>query len=94
MIMNEINKFDVIPNGLETYMVFTINKNLVFIDSMQFINTSLKKLVNNLSDGDFKYLSEELSAERLALVKQKGVYSYEYVDTFERFSETKIPDKR
>ena len=92
--MNEINKFDVIPNELETYMVFTINKNLVFIDSMQFINTSLKKLVNNLSDGDFKYLSEELSAERLALVKQKGVYSYEYVDSFERFSETKIPDKR
>ena len=92
--MNEINKFDVIPNGLETYMAFTINKNLVFIDSMRFINTSLKKLVNNLSDGDFKYLSEELSPERLELVKQKGVYSYEYVDSFERCSETKIPDKR
>ena len=34
----EINKFDVkasvIPNGLEKYMAFTINKNLVFTDSM------------------------------------------------------------
>ena len=37
LIMQEIGKFDVkvnvIPNGLEKYMVFTINKSLVFIDS-------------------------------------------------------------
>ena len=41
-------KIDVIPNGLEKYMAFILNKNLVFIDSMQFINSSLKKLVKNL----------------------------------------------
>ena len=38
LIMQEISKFDVkisvILNGLEKYMVFTINKNLIFIDSM------------------------------------------------------------
>ena len=34
------------------------NKNLVFIDSMQFINSSLDKLVENLSDEDLKYLIE------------------------------------
>ena len=38
LIIQEIGKFDVkvnvIPNGLEKYMAFTINKNLVFIDSM------------------------------------------------------------
>ena len=48
------------PNGLEKYMAFTINRNLVFIDSMQFMNSSLDSLVKNL-DGDFKYLSESLS---------------------------------
>ena len=57
-IINGINEFDVnvsvIPNGLEKYMAFTINKNLVFIDSKQFMNTSLEKLVKNLSDNDFK----------------------------------------
>ena len=41
LIFNELDKFDVkinvIPNGLEKYMAFFLNKNLVFIDSMQFI---------------------------------------------------------
>ena len=36
------------------YMAFNLNKNLVFIDSMQFMNSSLYKLVQNLSDKDFK----------------------------------------
>ena len=31
-------------------MAFTINKKLVFIDSMQFMNSSLDSLVKNLSD--------------------------------------------
>ena len=52
LIMQEIGKFDlktsVIPNGLEKYMVSTINKNLVFIHSMQFMNLSLDALVKNL----------------------------------------------
>ena len=51
LIMQEIDKFDVkvsvIPNGLEKYMAFTINKNFVFIDSMQFMNSSLDVLVKN-----------------------------------------------
>ena len=50
--MQEIGKCDakvnVIPNGLEKYMAFTINNNLVFIDSMQFIKSSLDTLVKNL----------------------------------------------
>ena len=59
LIFNELNKFDVnvsvIPNGLEKYMAFFLNKNLAFIDSMQFINSSLGKLVKHLSNKDFKY---------------------------------------
>ena len=62
LIFNELDKFDVkikvIPNGLEKYMAFFLNKNLVFIDSMQFMNSSLDKLVKHLSDEDFKYLTE------------------------------------
>ena len=60
-------------------MAFTINKNLVFIE---FMNSSLDSLVKNLSDNDFKYLSEEFNDEFLKLVKQKGVYPYEYVNSF------------
>ena len=66
-------------------MAFTINKNLVFIDSMQFINSSLDSLVKNLVDKDFKYLSEEYSGDLLKLVKGRGVYPYEYMDSFRNF---------
>ena len=50
-------------------MAFTINSNLVFIDSMHFMNSSVDALVKILSDNDFKYLSEELSGDLLRLVK-------------------------
>ena len=73
------------PNGLEKYIAFTINTNLAFINSMQFMNSSLDSLVKNLSDNDFKYLPEEISGEFLELVKQKGVYPCEYMDNFKNF---------
>ena len=95
--MQEFGKFDVkvsvIPNAIEKYMAFTINKNLVFIDSMQFINSSLNALVKNLSDNDFKYFPQEFSGDLLELVKQKGVYSYKYMGSFKKFSEDKLPDR-
>ena len=60
---------------------------------MQFMNSSLDSLVKNLTDKDFKYLSEEFSGELLKLVKEKGVYPYEYMGNFKRFNEDKLPDK-
>ena len=97
LIIKEISKFNakvsVTPNGLEKYMVFTINRNLVFIGSMQFMNSSSDSLVKNLSDNGFKYLPEEFSGEFLKLVKQKGVYPYEYMDSFKNFSENKLADR-
>ena len=78
LIFNELDKFDVkikvIPNGLEKYMALFLNKNLVFIDSIQFRNSSLDKLVKNLSNKYFKYLIEEFGSEYLELLKQKGAY--------------------
>ena len=73
LIFCELNKFDVkinvIPNGLEKYMAFVLGKNLVFIDSMQVMNSSLNKLVKTLSDEDFNYLLEEFGSENLGLLK-------------------------
>ena len=75
-------------------MAFFINKNLVFIGSMQFINSSLDKLVKNLSDEDFKYLVEEFGSENLEILNQKGTYPYEYMNNFERFNEEKLPARK
>ena len=97
LTIREIGKFDekvnVISNGLEKYMGFTINSNLVLVDSMQFMNASLDGLVKNLSDNNFKYSSQEFSGDLLELVKQKVVYPYEYMDSFYKFSEDKLPDR-
>ena len=89
LIKQEISKFDVkvnvISNVLEKYMVFTINSNLVFMGSVQFMNSSLEPLVKNLSDNDSKYLPQEYSGEQLKLVKRKRVYPYEYMDSLKKF---------
>ena len=60
---------------------------------MQFMNSILDTLVKNLSDNDFKHLSQEFSCEFLKLVKQKEVYPYEYMDSFKKFFNDKLPDR-
>ena len=54
---------------------------------MQFMNSSLEKLVKNLSGDDFKYLTKEFGCKDSELLKQKYAYLYEYMDSFKRFSE-------
>ena len=58
------------------------------------MNSSLDKLVKNLSDEDFKYLVEEFGSKNLELLKQKGAYPYEYMNSFERFNEEKLPARK
>ena len=69
------------------YMSFSINNKLSFIDSFQFLSSSLDSLVKNLAKDDFKYLSQKFNKNVLDLVKQKGFYTYEYVSDFEKFKE-------
>ena len=52
-------------------MPFILNKALFFIDSMQFMNFNLEKLVKNLSANDFKYSTQEFRSKTLELFKQK-----------------------
>ena len=49
-------------------MAFFWKKNLVFMDSMQFMSSSLDILLKNLSDEDFKYLVEEFISKNLELL--------------------------
>ena len=53
LIMQQPSKYalkvNVIANGLERFMSFTINIKLSFIDSFQFLSSSLDSLVENLS---------------------------------------------
>ena len=88
MVFHELKKIDekivVIPNGFEKYMAFILNKNLVFIDSMQFMNSSFEKqkLVKNFLDDDFKYLIQEFGSKNLYIyiyIKQTYYFMNKYV---------------
>ena len=74
-------------------MSFNINNKLNFIDSLQFLNSSLDSLVKNLDKDDLKYLGLEFDTNVLILVKQKGFYSYECASEFKKFNE-ELPSKR
>ena len=47
-----------------------------------------------MSDNGFKYLTEEFGSKNLELFKQKGANPYEYMDSFKRFGEEKLPDRK
>ena len=47
-----------------------------------------------MSDHDFKYLAKEFGSKNLELLKQKDAYPNKCMDSFKRFSEEKLPDKK
>ena len=56
--LGEVNlKINVIINGLENYMRFSINNKLNFVDSFQCLSFALDSLVKNLNKHDFKHLN-------------------------------------
>ena len=66
LIMQEIGKFknniNVIPNNMEKYMAFMIDRNLIFIDSFQFMNQSLSDLADDLPKDSFYHTKKELAS--------------------------------
>ena len=82
-----------IPNNMEKYMTFMLGNHLTFIDSFQFMGSSLDKLVSNLPKDDLIYTSKVFKGKRLNLISQKGVYPYDFMDSFEKFNQTELPTK-
>ena len=81
-----------IPNTLEKYMAFMLGNHLTFIDSMQFMSSSLDKLVSNLPTEAFNYINKEFKNEKFDLMRKKGIYPYDYMDSFDKFNE-QLPSK-
>jgi len=82
-----------IPNNMEKYMAFMLGNHLTFIDSFQFMSSSLDKLVSNLPTEALKYTCNRFKQEQFESMKQKGVYPYDYMDTFDKFNKTELPTK-
>ena len=66
---------------------------IVFKDSLKFMSSSLGALVNNLPKDAFINLNKYYTPEEAELIKQKGFYPYEYMDSEEKFNDTKIPPR-
>ena len=131
-----------IPNNMEKYMAFMLGNHLTFIDSFQFMSSSLENLVKNMtkcgkcdtcnpgrcikrsinSEGsiiqhktsfpcgectncknsvkacitpnydNLIYTSKKFKSKKLDLMARKGVYPYDYMDSFDKFNE-KLPTK-
>lgn len=87
----------VIPNNEERFMAIMLGK-LVFIDSLQFMNSSLDSLVSNLikdeKEDEFKLKEVKKFCDGpgydYKLIREKGIYPYEYMDSFEKFNEEKL----
>ncbi|CAL1294548.1 unnamed protein product [Larinioides sclopetarius] len=103
LIMQEIGKLkdyeiSVVPTTMEKYITFSLTKryqkfrvSLNFIDSYQFLSTSLEKLVKNLTVDKFNILKENFPHRDISLLLRKGVYPYEYMDSFQKFEEPRLP---
>ena len=131
-----------IPNNMEKYMAFMLGNHLTFIDSFQFMSSSLENLVKNITKcgkcetcdpgkcikrsinneghitqhktsfpcgkcrncknsgkacakpnyDNLKYTSKKFKGEKLDLMARKGLYPYDYMDSFDKFNE-KLPTK-
>ena len=84
---------NVIASNAEKYITFKIGKHLKFIDSYQFMASPLANLAKTLPAEKYIYTSEAFSGEKLDLMKVKGVYPYDYMDSFQKFSQTQLPKR-
>ena len=67
---------------------------LRFIDSFKFMSSRLDSLSGNLARGGHKFWGfEKYTEEQRELLIKKGIYPYEYMDSWDKFSEDKLPDK-
>ena len=95
------NKEDYISFSIKVPVDSYIDKNgeekdklieLRFIDSFKSMSSSLDSLTKNLVRGGKKLFGfEDYSELQYDLLTRKGVYPYEYVNSWDRFNETQLP---
>ena len=67
---------------------------IVFKDSLKFMSSSFGALVNNLPKDAFKILLKYFTPKQAEILKQKGFYPYEYMDSIEKFNDTEPPPQK
>lgn len=93
LLMQEISQVSgnltCVPNNMEKYITFSCG-NLKFIDSFQFMASSLDRLVKACPQEAFS-ITKKYGTEKHQLLMKKGIYPYEYMDNWDRFNEKELP---
>jgi len=93
------HKLRIIGQGMEKYLTLSFGDYLVFKDSLMFLHGSLASLGDNLLAAGiehFHWIKEDypgMTEEMLSLLLRKGVYPYDYMDSWDRFYEEQLPSK-
>ena len=65
---------------------------LTFIDIFKFMSSSLDSLVSNLAKGGHEFWGfEKRSPKQKELLIRKGVYPYDFMDSWDKFEEKRLP---
>ncbi|XP_075158048.1 uncharacterized protein LOC142231318 [Haematobia irritans] len=63
-----------------------------FLDSLRFMQSSLDALATNLSDEKMTTVKSHFANDdEFRLMRKKGIFCYEYLDSFDKLEETKLP---
>ncbi|XP_057656839.1 uncharacterized protein LOC130894211 [Diorhabda carinulata] len=101
-IISELSKrgnISLLPINKEKYISFTLNDSdtnikFRFIDSLRFLGASLEELAATLNDNDLKISKREfsdLSVEQFKLIAKKGVFCYDFIDSWEKLNTCELP---
>jgi len=97
----DTHAINVIPNSEEKFISFSkyVSSTFTvrFIDSFRFMASSLSSLAKNLITpelANFRETAKHFVAGDIQLVTRKGVYPYEYTDSWSKLDETRLPRKR
>ncbi|XP_076383568.1 uncharacterized protein LOC143260866 [Megalopta genalis] len=100
-------KIDVLPLTKENYISFTKHAKNVgkswkkhikfrFVDSFKFLNSSLDKLSSSLDKSDLRILRNQFGQicdDDFHLLTRKGVFPYDYVASYDKLSDTRLPPR-
>jgi len=101
--LDSSTEITIIPTTTEKYLSFSFD-NIVFLDSLQFMNSSLASLVDALNkvelknkgvngESVFTHFNKEFNGETsdLELLRQKGIFPYDYYSNEAVLNENKLP---
>jgi len=71
-----------------------VKREIRFIDSFRFMALSLDPLIKNFDPEQCKNVKKFcLEQRKFDLLKRKGVYLYDYIDSVDKLAETSLPPK-